>query len=124
MVAPGVEQTFDGTRMLSETSFALLQTAAWRAGPVRPFVAAGVGVTIAYFSSPEIDLRPGSKDAVQPLARGVAGIDVAVSATTAVVLRVDYTHTFTRPTYTTNQAVTYSLFGDLLHVGAGLLVRF
>jgi hypothetical protein len=124
MVAPGVEQTFDGTRMLSETSFALLQTVAWRGGPVRPFLAAGVGLTIAYFSSPELTLRPGSMDAVQPLARGVAGLDIAVSATAAVVVRFDYTSTFTRPTFTTNQPVTYSLLGDLLHLGAGVRVRF
>ena len=124
MVAPGVEQTFAGTRMLSETSFALLQTVAWRAGPLRPFVAAGVGASIAYFSSPELNLRPGSMDAVRPLVRVAAGIDIAVSATAAVVIRADTTHGFTRPTYTTNQLVTYSLLGDLFDVGAGMLVRF
>jgi hypothetical protein len=122
--ATGLETTFDASRILSQTSFALLQTVGWRAAELRVFAAAGAGVTIGYFSSPEVDLRPGSKTAAQPIARGVAGVEVALSGTTGVIVRADYTHAFTRPTFTTSVATRYSLFGDILDVGAGLLVRF
>ena len=125
MDATGQETTFAADRTLSQTSFALLQTLGWRATDLRVFAAAGVGVTIGFFSSPELELRPGSTSASQPIVRGVAGVEIAMSATTGIVLRVDYTHAFTRPTFTsTTTATTYSLFGDILDVGAGLLVRF
>jgi hypothetical protein len=124
MDSTGQETTFAADRALSQTSFALLQTAGWRAADVRVFVAAGAGVTIGYFSSPEVDFRPGSKTAAQPIARGVAGVEVTLSGTTGVILRADYTHAFTRPAFTTITATSYSLFGDILDVGAGLLVRF
>jgi hypothetical protein len=120
----GQEMMFAADRTLSQTSFALLQTAGWRAAELRLFVAAGAGVTIGYFATPEVDLRPGSKTAAQPIARGVAGVEVALSGTTGVIVRADYTHAFTRPTFTTSAATRYSLFGDILDVGAGLLVRF
>jgi len=124
MDATGQETTFAANRMLSQTSFALLQTVGWRAAELRVFAAAGAGVTIGYFSSPEIDFRPGSKTAAQPIARGVAGVEMMLSGTTGVILRADYTHAFTRPTFTTSVATRYSLFGDILDVGAGMLVRF
>jgi hypothetical protein len=122
--ANGQEVSFAGVRTLSQTSFALLQTAGWRALDLRVFAALGPGLTIGYFSTPEGMLRPGSQTTVQPLARGVLGVEFALSPFTAVILRADYTHVFTRPTFTTDTAMIYSLFGDILDAGAGLLVRF
>jgi hypothetical protein len=124
MISPGVEMTFDGTRLITETTFAILPTVALQAGPVRPFVSAGVGLGVGFFSSPEVDLRPGSETAVQPLLRGSVGVDVMISPTAAVTARVDYSHTFTRPTFVTDAGQRYSLFGDLLDLGLGLLLRF
>jgi hypothetical protein len=126
MVMPGVEQSFAADRVLTQTSFAALQSAAVAlAGrAVRLWGAGGGGLTIAYFSSPELVLRPGNASAVQPLARAAAGVDVKVSGDAAVTLRVDYAHPFTRPTFTTETGQSYSLFGDLLEVGLGLLYRF
>jgi hypothetical protein len=122
--ATGQETVFAGERTLSQTSFAVLQTVGWRATDMRTFAAIGPGVTIGYFSSPEGNLRPGSKTTAQPLARAVLGTEFALSPFTAVIIRVDYTHLFTRPTFTTDTAAIYSLFGDILDAGAGLLVRF
>lgn len=124
MIAPGMEMTFDGTRLVTATTFALLPTVALQLGPVRPFASGGVGIGIGYFSSPEVDLRPGTETAVQPLARGSVGVDVAISSTSAVTLRADYTHAFTRPDFVTDTGQTFSLFGDLFDVGLGLLLRF
>jgi hypothetical protein len=124
MDASGQETQFAADRTLSRTSFAFLSTGAWRTVDLRIFAAAGVGITIGYFSSPELDFRPGSKTAVQPLARGALGAEIAISPLTAVVIRADYTHAFTRPTFTTAAGPAYSLFGDILDAGAGILVRF
>jgi hypothetical protein len=122
--ATGVETEFPGNRTLSRTSFSLLQILAWRAADLRLFIGVGGGVTIGYFSSPELELRPGSASAAQPLARGVVGAEFGLSPLMAVIVRVDYSHAFTRPIFTTNAATTHSLFGDILDAGAGLLVRF
>jgi hypothetical protein len=61
---------------------------------------------------------------VQPLARGALGAEIALSGPTALVFRADYTHAFTRPTFTTDAGLAYSLFGDIFDAGVGLLVRF
>jgi hypothetical protein len=62
--------------------------------------------------------------AVQPLARGVLGVDVALSPTMALTFRGSYTLTFTRPTFTTETGQSYSLMGDLIDVGAGIRLGF
>ena len=79
---------------------------------------------MSYFATPEEALQPGRSDAVQPLLRGLVGASVPVSSKLAVVIRADYTHLFTRPTFTTDGGVTYSILGNLFHAGAGLEVRF
>ena len=58
-------------RTLSQTSFALLQTIGWRAPDCACSPPSARASRSATSSSPEIDLRPGSKTAAQPLARGV-----------------------------------------------------
>jgi hypothetical protein len=116
---PGLAQ-----RVVSQTSFALMQTVGWRRGRVRPFGKVGLGATIAFFSSPEIALRPGSFDAVQPLARGAAGLSVDVIRGIAVSLQGTYTHTFTRPVFTTDDGHAYSFLGDVLDLGLGVVMQF
>jgi hypothetical protein len=122
--ATGVETEYPGQRTMSRTSFALLQILAWRATDLRLFVGVGGGVSIGYFSSPELQFRPGSASAAQPLARGVVGAEFSLTRLMAIVVRADYSHAFTRPIFTTDTATTHSLFGDILDAGAGLLVRF
>lgn len=123
MIAVGEEQTFPGDRVISQTSFALLQTAAWRHGRARAFLGAGLGGTIAYFSTPELVFRPGSFDAAQPMFRGAAGLDVVLTHDTAIALRAGYTLVFTHPTYTPS-TTTYSFLGDFLDLGGGVVFQF
>jgi len=122
--ATGQETQYAADRTLSRTSFALLQTVGWRTPDLRIFAAVGAGITIGYFSSPELVLRPGNTTAAQPLARAALGAEIALSPLTAVVLRADYSHAFTRPLFTTEAGPAYSLFGDVFDAGAGMLVRF
>lgn len=124
MVAPGMEQLYDARRVLTQTSFAAVQTVALPLSRTRLWAAGGAGVTIAHFSTPERNLRPGDRSAVQPLVRGAVGLDVTVKSGMGVCLRADYTHTLTRPTLTTETGQTLSLFGDLLDIGIGLFYRF
>lgn len=125
---PGEVQAYSGDRVLSQTSFAAVADGAWRWRRLRPFVQIGAGATIAYFSSPEMNLRPGNLTAVQPLARGTAGLDVAITGQIGITVRVAYTHVFTHPTLTTDATsgapATYSFLGDLFDAGAGVVLGF
>ena len=59
------------------------------------------------------------------MARVVAGVDITFSPTTpALTIRASYTHMFTDPTFTSDVAGSYPLFGSLLDVGAGMAARF
>ena len=91
---------------------------------MRPFVALGGGLNVGYFTSSESPLVPASTTAVQPAARAVAGVDLAFSKAIGLVVRADYTLTFTRPLVVTPSGRTFSRFGDVLHVGAGVVARF
>jgi hypothetical protein len=112
-----------GTRTLSQTTFALMETTGWRYADMRLYVGVGAGLTIGYFVSPDISSR-GNTD-LQPLARGVFGFDFAIAARTSAVLRIDYTHTFSRDTYFLGPGGTLRpVFGDLFDAGVGFLLRF
>lgn len=124
VIVPGQAMAYAATRTLTQTGFALLQTVGWQLGGVRPFVAAGGGVSLGYFSTPEVELRPGTASSTQPLARVMAGVDIAFSPTTAVIVRAGYTHMFSSPTFDTEAAGSFALFGSLLDVGAGMAARF
>jgi hypothetical protein len=114
----------DAQRVISQTSFAALQTLSVDAAPVVLWVGAGAGVTVASLSTPEVALQPGALTAVQPLGRAAVGVDVTIAPRTAVGLRADFTHPLTHPTLTTTTGETYRPFGDLFDVGLGLLYRF
>jgi opacity protein-like surface antigen len=121
--APG--EPFDGQRIISRTNFALLQTVSVRAGRLRPFVGAGVGVGIGFFSTPEATL-PASETVVQPIAEGTAGLDLDLGGNTALVVRADLIHPLTDPVFTAGDLAQrrYALFGDVIDAGLGLVVRF
>jgi hypothetical protein len=125
---PGETETFDGQRVISRTSFALLQTAAIRGHGLRPFVGLGVGIGIGFLSTPEATLQPGSETVVQPEAQGTAGVDVDLGGNMALVIRADVIHPLTDPLFSPSVLVQpqqrYALFGDVIDAGVGLVVRF
>jgi hypothetical protein len=124
MEPPGAAQPYDETRALNQTNFALMQTLALALPSVRPFAAVGAGVSISFFSTPEPGLAPGSMSAAQPIACARIGVDTPLSKTMSVTVAADFTHAFTRPTYTAADGQTYSFLGDVLAAGAGFRVRF
>ncbi|MEA2696898.1 MAG: hypothetical protein QOI66_1169 [Myxococcales bacterium] len=111
-------------RVLTQTGFTVAQTVALPLPPVSLWAAVGAGFTVAYFSSPEPDLRPGSASARQPLLTGGAGVDWTIQKNTGLRLRLNFTHTLTRPGFVTEMGSHLDLFGDLLDIGAGLFYRF
>jgi|HubBroStandDraft_2_1064218.scaffolds.fasta_scaffold87186_2 hypothetical protein len=123
MVAEGQEQTFSAERIISQASFVLTQTVAWRLGRVRPFAQVGLGFAIAYFSTPELAFRPGSFDAVQPLGRGTVGLDVGITHDIGISLRAGYTLVFTHPTFMPG-TTSFSFLGDSLDVDLGVVLPF
>lgn len=113
----------DTQRIVSQTSFAVVQTVSVDTDPVRFWLGAGGGLSVASFSTPESAYQPGSLSAVQPLVRGALGIDIAIAPRMAIGLRADYTHPLTNPTLATRDG-TVSPFGDLFDAGAAFLYRF
>ncbi len=127
--APGQTRSYSGDRTLSETSFAAAGSLGWRRRRLRLFAQVGAGVSIAYFSTPETALSPGSLTAAQPLGRAAAGLDVAITPEVAVTVRAAFTHPFTHPTLTTDDSsggppATYSFLGDLFDAGLGVALGF
>jgi hypothetical protein len=123
-VASGQEQMFLSQRAISQASFALTQTVAWRQGRVRPFAQVGLGFAVSYFSTPELTFRPGTFDAVQPLGRGAIGLDVGVTHDIAISVRAGYTLVFTHPAYSPTTTTSYSFLGDSLDVDLGVVLPF
>jgi hypothetical protein len=124
-ISPVIEAPPDAQRVVSQTSFALMQNAAIAADPITVWVGGGGGLTVASFTTPEAELRPGSLTAFQPMVRGAVGLDVAIGPHMAIGVRADYTHPFTKPTLTlANDGRTVSPFGALFDAGAAFLYRF
>jgi len=116
--APGI-----GTRTLSQTTFALMETTGWRYADMRLYVGVGLGLTVGYFVSPDVSSTGNTN--LEPLARGVFGFDFAIAARTAAILRVDYTHTFYRNSdFVGPTGDLHPMFGDLFDAGIGFLLRF
>jgi hypothetical protein len=112
-----------GSRTLSQTTFALMETTGWRYADMRLYVGVAAGLTVGYFVSP--DIAAGGSTDLLPLARGVFGFDFAIAPRTAAILRVDYTHTFSRDsTFVGPTGESHPVFGDLFDAGIGFLLRF
>ena len=112
-----------GSRTLSQTTFALMETTGWRYADMRLYVGVAAGLTVGYFVSP--DVAAGGNTDLLPLARGVFGFDFAIAPRTAAILRVDYTHTFSRDsTFVGPTGESRPIFGDLFDAGIGFLLRF
>jgi hypothetical protein len=120
----GLQQPSPDDRVLTQTGFTVAQTVALPLPPVSLWAAVGAGFTVAYFSSPELTLRPGSASAHQPLLTGGAGIDWTIQKNTGLRVRLNFIHTLTRPGFVTEMGSHLDLFGDLLDIGAGLFYRF
>ena len=121
-----IAMTTDGptiaSRTLSHTSFALMETTAWRYADLRVFAALGAGFAVGYFASPDVVATATTE--LQPFARAALGMDFAVTGRTAAILRVDYNRSLDRDATYGAPGFMRPLFGDIFDAGIGLLVRF
>lgn len=121
-----IAMTTDGptiaSRTLSHTSFALMETTAWRYADMRVFAAVGAGFAIGYLGSPDVVATATTE--FKPFARAALGMDFAVTGRTAAILRVDYNRSLDHDATYGEPGVMRPLFGDIFDAGIGLLVRF
>lgn len=118
------EDRVQAYRTLSFFDFALLATATLQLGRLQPWVAAGVGLAIGYFHSPEPGYRPGDFRTTRPLALSAGGIDVAVGRGALVGLHVEYRNMLAKPSSVLTSGQTIDVFGDRLSIQAGLMYEF
>ncbi|MES1157779.1 MAG: hypothetical protein ABUL67_01645, partial [Haliangium ochraceum] len=116
--------TQGATRIISETTFVAIPTAALRLGRVRPYVGAGGGVGFGYFESVADEFRPGTLQGTDPLARAIAGIDVRLAEGWTITLRADYTWVVSPAPLNTDAGAVLPVFGDLFDAGAGIVYGF
>ncbi|HET6150330.1 MAG TPA: hypothetical protein VFH68_22515 [Polyangia bacterium] len=112
------------TRTITDTSFAALQTLRAGAGPLHASIAAGAGLSVAFFASDEMALAQSSGSAYQPFARARVAVDIAVNAQTAVGVRASYSLMLISSSVALASGQTTHLMGDLLDIHAGLFYRF
>ena len=120
----GVEQSYRTTRSLTYFDFALLATATLHLGRLQPWAAAGMGLALGNFDSPEEAYQPGDFRTTSPLVIGAGGLDVAVGRGALVGLHVEYRGMLAKPSSALASGQTIHVFGDRLSVQAGLLYRF
>jgi hypothetical protein len=114
-------QSYQSTRTLSFFDFALLATATLHLGRVQPWVAAGMGLTLGNFQTPEKEYESVGSHATRPLVLGAGGLDLAVGRGVLLGLHVEYRNMLAKPSFLANHM---EVFGDRLSVQAGLLYQF
>jgi len=124
VVVDGVEQSYRTTRALTYYDFALLATATLHLGRLQPWVAAGPGLALGNFDSPEQKYQPGDFRTTRPLVLGAGGLDVAVGRGALVGLHVEYRGMLAKPSSRLDSGQSIEVFGDRLSVQAGLMYQF
>jgi hypothetical protein len=120
----GVDQAHQTTRSLTYFDFALLATATLDLGRLQLWAAAGLGLALGNFDSPEAAYQPGDFRTTSPLVIGAGGLDVAVGRGALVGLHVEYRGILAQPSSLLASGQTIHVFGDRLSVQAGLLYQF
>jgi Outer membrane protein beta-barrel domain len=121
----GVEETFSSTRLVEDSQFVVMQTAALRFETQHRFwVGGGVGLAIGSFHSDEKSLRPGDARAKRIAGRFAAGYEYDLSDETFVGARMDYSLMLMEPTYKTATSQSLSVFGDTFTFGLTVGSRF
>jgi hypothetical protein len=122
--APG-QPPFEDVRTLTYYDLALLHTAALMLGPVRPFLAAGGGISLAHFSTIEPHLSPGEARTTRALLLGALGLDVMVIGDeTRVGLELDGSYLIQPPSFAATDGRRRSLFGSRLALALWLRHAF
>jgi len=107
--------TFDATRTVSHYDFVVEQVVARPFGRLRPYLLAGIGVGLGYFSSLEEAYAPGESRATRGIGHAAVGLDLAAfSPETRLGLEVGYTYVLRPPTFVAADGARLSIFGSRL----------
>ena len=112
--------SYQTTRALTFFDFALLATATSHLGRVQPWVAAGMGLALGNFQTPEVEYQSVGSHSTRPLVLGAGGLDVAVGRGALVGLHVEYRNMLAKP----SNGQRIEVFGDRLSLQAGLMYQF
>jgi hypothetical protein len=123
-IGTGTFRPYVNTRTLSFFDFALLATATLHFHPLQPWVAAGTGLGLAYFLTPEAALAPGESRTTRPLVLGAGGLDLAVGRGVLIGLHVEYRNMLAKPGFLLASGNSIQVFGDRLSAAAALLYQF
>jgi hypothetical protein len=86
-----------GDRTYSSGDFVIMQTAAVQLGRLRPWLAAGAGVSLGFFTSAEDPSQPSEQRTTVVLVQGSAGTDLALHEDSYAGLRADLGVPLARP---------------------------
>ena len=118
------EPSYQTTRTLSFFDFALLATATSHLGRLQPWVAAGMGLALGNFQTPETEYQSVGSHTTRPLVLGAGGLDLGVGRGALVGLHVEYRNMLAKPSSALTSGQTINVFGDRLSVQVGLMYQF
>ena len=118
------EPSYQTTRTLSFFDFALLATATSHLGRLQPWVAAGMGLALGNFQTPEAEYQSVGSHTTRPLVLGAGGLDLGVGRGALVGLHVEYRGMLAKPSSALASGQTINVFGDRLSVQVGLMYQF
>lgn len=113
-----------GDRTLSIFDFSGLAVATFRLGQLLPWVGAGVGLTMANFTSPEPAYAPGDWSRKRLSVLGAFGVDVRVKQGVQLGLHAEYRGLGNQPKLASHDGEAVTPIGDRLGVQAAILYQF
>jgi hypothetical protein len=113
-----------GDRTLSVYDFAALAVATLKLGPVLPWIGAGLGLTMANFSSAEAAYLPGDWSRTRLSLLGAFGIDVKVKGHFQLGVHAEYRGLIDQPQLKLDSGDLLKPIGDRLGVQAAAMYQF
>jgi hypothetical protein len=111
-------------RELSSGDFAALQSLSLLLGRVRPWLAAGAGVSLGYFKNPENPAHPDEERETLAVVEGQAGVDVEIKPQVALGVHADLVVPLARPVLQTDSGAGIRVFGPRLALRLSFEYRF
>jgi hypothetical protein len=108
----------ESERSFNYYEFALRQTVTQPIGPVRPYLSAGIGLALAYFSTREPAYAPGELRTSRPIVPVALGVDFVTGRSGGRLgLELGAAFLLAAPDLTTNAGLKVAIFGHRAHLG-------